>query len=281
MPSLTIVMAALVISPLLAAQEPSFEVASVKHLASDSGAPGSNLMRGGPGTEDPGRITFTSVTVKRLLMVAYGVEVDQISGPGWLDSERYSVDAKLKSGTTREQLKVALQNLLVARFQIALHHEKKEFSGYELVAAKRGTRLTPAVEGATPAHSLDGDGFPQAPPGRYAVVRTETGTSRLSFNRFSMSDLAGVLGMPLGGLVGNRVAAATIVDKTGLTEKYDFTLEFAGYMGPGGAFPPSTDTHAPNLFEALEGQLGLRLVEKKVAHDVVVVESINKIPVEN
>jgi uncharacterized protein (TIGR03435 family) len=260
---------------------PAFEVASVKHLAPDSGEPGSNLMRGGPGSADPGRITFPSVTLKRLLMAAYGVEVDQISAPGWLDSERYSVEAKFPPGATREQLKVALQTLIAERFHMTLHQERKDFSGYELVAAKRGAKLKPSVEGVIPAHSLDGDGFPPAPPGRYAATRTGQGMSRLSFNRYSMADLAGVLGMPLGGLAGNRVAAATIVDKTGFTEKYDFTLEFAGYMGPGGAFPPATETNAPNLFEALETQLGLRLMEKKVPRDILVIDSIDRVPVEN
>jgi uncharacterized protein (TIGR03435 family) len=173
-------------------------------------------MRGGPGTADPGRITFTSVTLKRLLMATYGVEVDQISGPGWLDSERYSVVANVQPGTTREQLKLMLQNLIVERFHVALHHETKEITGYELVAAKRGPKLRASAEAVNPPPPqpgngplpLDKNGFPQAPPGRYAAIRTESGVTRLSFNTFSMPDLAGVLGMPLGGLAGNRVAAA-------------------------------------------------------------------------
>jgi uncharacterized protein (TIGR03435 family) len=107
----------------------------------------------------------------------------------------------------------------------------------------------------------------------------------MGFNTFSISDLVGVLGLPLGGLAGNRVAAAVVVDKTGLTGKYDFTLEFAGYMGPGGAFPPAApdapNTGGPSLFEALDTQLGLRLVEKKVQHDVLVIDSISKMPVQN
>ncbi len=257
------------------AQAPTFEVASVKHLAADSGQPGSNLIRGGPGTEDPGRIFFASATLKRLLMAAYGVEVDQIAGPGWLDSERYAVDAKLPPGTSREQLRQMLQALIMERFHAALHHETRVTTGYELTVSRHGAKLTPA----------DPNAPPQPPPGRYTTVRTETGTTRLTFHAFSIANLAAVLGMPLGGLAGNRVASAPVADHTGLTGKCDFTLEFAGYMGPGGAFPSSGPdspaTTGPNLFDALETQLGLRLAEKKVPRDVIVVDAIEKTPAAN
>lgn len=232
-------------------------------------------MRGGPGTEDPGRIFFASATLKRLLMAAYGVEVDQIAGPGWLDSERYAVDAKLPPGTSREQLRQMLRTLIAERFHATLHHETRTTTGYELTVSRRGAKLTLADPNAPPL----------PPPGRYAAVRTEAGTTRLTFHAFSVPSLAGVLGMPLGGLAGNRVAAAPVADHTSLTGKYDFTLEFAGYMGPGGAFPPPNPdlppTAGPNLFDALETQLGLRLTEKKVPHDVVVIDGIDKTPAGN
>jgi uncharacterized protein (TIGR03435 family) len=113
----------------------------------------------------------------------------------------------------------------------------------------------------------------------------QAGTTRLTFHAFSIPNLAGVLSMPLGVLAGNRMAAAPVADHTGLAGSYDFTLEFAGYMGPGGAFPPSaSDSPAPagpNLFDALETQLGLRLAEKKVPRDVVVIDAIDKAPAGN
>jgi uncharacterized protein (TIGR03435 family) len=227
-------------------------------------------------------------------MAAYGVDVDQISGPAWLDSERYSVVANVPPGTTKEQLKLMLQSLIVERFRAALHHGTKDFTGYELVVAKRGPKLRASAEGPVsplpqPANQqplpLDDNGFPQAPPGRYAAIRTDSGSTRLGFNRYSMSDLARVLGLPLGTLTGNRVASAAVVDKTGLPGKYDFTLEFAGSMSPGGAFSPATsdvsDASEPSLFAALETQLGLRLEEDKVPHDVLVIDSINKMPADN
>lgn len=76
-----------------------------------------------------------------------------------------------------------------------------------------------------------------------------------------------------------------VEDKTGLTGKYDFTLKFAGLMAPGGALtPPSVDDgseDSPPLFQALEEQLGLKLVEKKLLLDVVVIDRVDKVPTEN
>ncbi len=108
---------------------------------------------------------------------------------------------------------------------------------------------------------------------------------RLALNRFPISDLAKVLAIPLGALAGNMLSAAPVTDKTGLAGKYDFTLEFEGYMGPGGAFPPAAadgaSATAPTLPEALELQLGLKLEEKKAPLDVLVIEHVDKVPGEN
>ncbi len=258
--------------------QPRFEVAAVKSVDPNSGAPGGNVMRGGPGTDDPERITFVSVTMKRLLMVAYRVDENQISGPGWLDSQRYAIVAKVPAGSTRDQLLMMLQDLLAERFQLTLHHEMKDFPAYELVIAKGGSKLKPAVE-ADPVTSPA-----KPPPGRYYAASPEPGVSRLTFNTVSISDLANALGMPLGTMGGNMLTAAHIVDKTGLTGKYSFTLEFAGNMGAGGAFAPlTTDVpeKAPTLFTALETQLGLRLNDKKTSLDVLVIDRVDKAPTAN
>jgi uncharacterized protein (TIGR03435 family) len=260
------------------AVQPKFEVAAVRSVDPDSGAPGGNVMRGGPGTDDPERITFASVTMKRLLMVAYRVDENQISGPGWLDSPRYAIAAKVPAGADREQLLMMLKNLLAERFHLTLHHEMKDFPAYEMVIAKGGSKLKPAVE-AAPVPSA-----PNPPPGRYYAASLEPGVSRLTFNTVSISDLANALSFPLGTMGGNMLTVAHIVDKTGLTGKYSFTLEFAGYMGPGGAFAAlTTDTpaKAPTLFTALETQLGLKLNDKKTSLDVLVIDRIDKTPTAN
>jgi len=96
-------------------------------------------MRGGPGTEDPGRIFFAGATLKRLLMAAYGV------------------DAKLPPGASREQLRQMLQTLIAERFHAVLHRETRVTTGYELTVSRRGAKLTPA----------DPNAPPQPPPGLY------------------------------------------------------------------------------------------------------------------
>jgi uncharacterized protein (TIGR03435 family) len=247
---------------------PTFEVASVHPLDPNSGAPGTNVMRGGPGTGDPTQITFISVTMQRLLMTAYGVGAEQISGPGWLDGERYAIAAKIPLGATREQLLLMLQNLLAERFHLALHHAAKNFPMYELVVAKGGSKLKPSEDASLRS--------------RY-VTGADNGISRLTFSTFSLADFAGVLGIPLGTMYGN-FSAAHVVDNTGLTGKYDFTLEFAGYMGPGGALPTTPDGPAesgPSLFTALETQLGLKLNDKKASIDVLMIDHVDKVPTAN
>ena len=135
-------------------QSPSFEVASVKSAAPDGldgpmaviKGPAEEQMRfrGGPGSNDPGRIDYVGVTLKMLLKRAYDVSADQIVGPDWLDTERYDIVAKLPTGTGREQLPLMLQELLAERFQISLHRETKTLAVYSLTVAKNGPKLQPA-----------------------------------------------------------------------------------------------------------------------------------------
>lgn len=81
----------------------SFEVASIKPAAPMP--PGRMMigMRGGPGTPEPGQMTFTNVSISDLIQNAYDVKSYQISGPGWLESERFDIEAKVPAGTTKEQ----------------------------------------------------------------------------------------------------------------------------------------------------------------------------------
>ena len=105
-----------------------FEVASVKPSALPAGngvlRPG---PKGGPGSGDPGRVTYTFSTIRDLMVDAYSVKRSQISGgPNWLDSERFDIVAKVPGGATKEQVKVMLQNLLAERFKLTLRSENKE-----------------------------------------------------------------------------------------------------------------------------------------------------------
>jgi len=111
------------------APNPTFEVASVKLSAPvpPNGGVYFGPPRGGPGTPDPGQITWTYATMRGMLMTAYAVKEYQVSGPGWLDTERYDVIVKVSPGATKEQVNVMWQNLLAERFGMMLHDESKSF----------------------------------------------------------------------------------------------------------------------------------------------------------
>jgi uncharacterized protein (TIGR03435 family) len=125
------------------ADGPKFEVASVKVAGPDVKPPYS--ITGGPGTNDPGRFHASRINMSTLLVQAFGVSLDQISGPARLRDftadTYYSVDAVIPPGTTKEQYQKMMQNLLIERFHLVFHIEKRDFPGYELVVDKGGPRF--------------------------------------------------------------------------------------------------------------------------------------------
>jgi uncharacterized protein (TIGR03435 family) len=219
----------------------------------------------------------------KLICNAYGIDFDQLSGPDWLLTERYSVIAKVPPGTTKEDVKLMWQDLLSERFHLRSRMIKKDFEVYELSVAKGGPKLHKSGEGPAKQEA----GFPVPDQGdRWGISLVPPRTNRLSFRDYSMAELANQLRWFFANKVGAEAAAlGRVIDRTGLAGHYDFTLEFAGWRGPGGAFPPplpdgQVDT-APFLFDALRGQLGLMLTEKKAPLDVLVIDHVDRIPTDN
>src|SRR5580698_8560874 len=141
---------------------PTFEVASVKPSAPMSPNGGRFIVggnRGGVGAKDPTRYTCNNCTLMMLLSQAYDVKSYQLTAPGWMNSDRFDISAKIPEGTTKEQVMVMVQNLLIERFQMAIHRDKKEMQGYDLVVAKGGPKLTEHVEEPPKEASKDGDGL--------------------------------------------------------------------------------------------------------------------------
>ena len=290
-----------------------FEVASVKPAdLPPLGTPIAGTMSGGPGTNDPGRIAYERVSLQRVFTVAYSVGKDQIIGPRWIDSDRFTIVAKIPMGATQEQVKVMLQNLLMGRFRLALHHETKDFLVYQLTIAKNGPKLKRSIDdrdagsapSAAPASSpspalnggsassaaTDKNGFLQLPSGKRASGGSMTnGEARMTFRDYTISDLVGYLSLQLG--------TVRITDKTELTGKYDFTLFHSTegtIFGRGGTLAPSptpTDQGTtpiagdsgggPTLPVALEKQLGLKLETTTTPLDVIVIDHVIKVPTEN
>lgn len=282
----------------------TFEAASVKpagpFVPGEAGG-----MRGGPGTDDPGRITFSRATLSDLLCRAYDVWPDQISGPAWINDRSgyaYRIEATLPPNTNAGQFRVMLQNLLAERFHIRLHHENVTRPGYELVVASGGPKLKewmPSTNVGAGKPRVDGSGFLRLPPGASvgfvmpkgggaAPIRISHRETMAMFCRGLGSDINMSNGMPLGG------PQARVIDKTGLTGTYEFTLEFAGSMRSPGMFPvapaggdadgtaASDPTGAPDIFTAVEKQLGLKLVKvRDIPVDVVMVDRADKVPTVN
>ena len=259
------------------AQLPAFEVASVKQAPARSERA---RMRGGPGTDDEEQISFTNVTLTNILLRAYDVKNYQVTGPAWLSTERYDIVAKVPPGTTKEQFNVMLQNLVAERFHLALHHETREFQGYELVAGKSGSKLKASEElgpgSAEPAAppKTDANGFPQLDGPGLVMMEGVKGRAVISYLTAKSQPLLALVDML------SREFRMPIVDKTGLTGMFDFKLEFAP-QPPGALTPDSTDEGGPNLLSAVQQQLGLKLTPSKVSLDVLIVDRAEKVPTEN
>ena len=298
-----------------------FEVASIK----PSVMPGGRGMiriggRGGPGSADPSRATYNFSSLRDLLMDAYSMKRQQITGPDWLDSQRFDIVAKVPEGATKEQVKIMLQNLLADRFKLAVHRETKELPMYALVVGSKGPKLKEStVADAPPAAiptpkdeeiprpmgrlKIGADGCPETPPmiagrsGNFQLM-TPNGACMIS-NGQSISGLADQL---------SNQFDRPVVDMTGLKGKYDIKLRFdpssmpgRGGMGgmtkdapmPGGGMPalrgdgggrdPNAEERepAPTIFAALQEQLGLKLEARKGSVDLLVVDHIEKTPTEN
>ncbi len=228
-------------------------------------------LRGGPGTNNPERITATGITLQRLVAAAYGVLSDQVSGPAWITETEYVLEAKVPPGTTKEQSKLMLQTALEERFKLVLHHEQKQFQTWALVIAKEPPKLKDAAD-PNAAPKIGGqakDGIRHDTFRSVRISKTDQNDSTVSLDMF--------LGLYLAAIRrASASALPTVVDMTGLTGKYDFDLE---YVGP--ALEDHPEVAGPTLLAALEGQLGLRLEQKKTALDALVIDHAEKVPTEN
>lgn len=251
----------------------TFEVASIKPSAADFHG---TMFQMQPG----GRLRVTGATLKMLLAMAYDVRDFQISGgPGWISSDRYDLVAKPEraadaesSGddprtmtdeqrkTFQEQTQQRMQALMAERFHLMVHRETKEQPVYALVVSKSGSKLQPAKEGS--------QGF------------MRMGRNQITADGVQMQMLASSLA---------NILARSVIDKTGLTGKFDFKLEWTpdpsqgfGNFGPPPAAdaPPPPDPNGPSIFTAVQEQLGLRLESEKGPAEMIVIDRVEK-PSEN
>lgn len=300
-----------------------FEVASIKPFVPPAPGAGRGMVfrgrRGGPGTSDPGEITWGGTTVKALIPTAYGVKNYQVVGPEWLDQDRWTITAKVPPGTTKEQVLVMWQNLLAERFGLKLHRETKDIPIYEVTVAKGGLKMKESAPVAEPPKPAVGAGAtpPSPPPPRRLEMGPDgcpmlPAQATVTNNMFMMMMPGRMRVCAQATSIGHILAMLSnqlnrpIIDKTGLTGNYDFRLEFepegqAGMMmGPAGgggiasasqsgpppdgrgpALPPGFNEPAPPIAAAFQNQLGLKLEAKKAPAEILIIDKLDRTPVDN
>lgn len=274
-------------------QSPTFEVASIKPYVQPEGQTWMRVgCRGGPETPDPTRWSCENMSVANLIRLGYDLKSNQLAGIEPYGGPSFNIEAKIAPGTTKEQFRQMVQNLLAERFSLKVHREQKEMPGYELVVAKGGPKFKesppekPADPNAEPASppagapgrlTLNKDGYPDLAPGRSGMA-VVNGMAAHRGVRTTMEQLANMI----AGQVGRPV-----VDATGLTGKYDTHMQWTASRpsapppAADGSIPPASDPGGPTVTSALQDQLGLRLESKKVTIEVLVVDSVAKTPTEN
>jgi bla regulator protein BlaR1 len=285
-----------------------FEAASVRPCDSGAaarGGRGSNRGEGGGlgNAWTPGRITRTCVTAMTLIQDAYvryadgkteptfAMRMPPINGaPSWATSDLYTLEAKADGNASKPAMfGPMLQTLLQDRFGLKLHYETKIVPTWELTAAKGGSKLVPSLVEAGKCDILlpsganlkgrDGATLPGfGPDGRFRTPLPPAGqpchfmvTLMHGRNEFLVGKA-----LPLAELTSylTRATDRPVLDKTGLTGKFDIVLEFAPDDVVAEASGASSDT--PGLVTAIEQQLGLKLVSAKGPRDFMVIDRLEK-----
>jgi bla regulator protein BlaR1 len=205
----------------------------------------------------------------------------------WVNTDRYSIEARAATGNpTKDQMRLMVQALLADRFQLKVHFETREVPVFELRLAKPGKpgpKLISHADG--PPCDRPGASPAEEAPGFHFVCRTfspylDLGTTLMLGSRdVSMDVLAGTLSEVLGGPLA---FGRPIIDKTGLTGRFDFTLAWAHERRtPGGSDSPvASDPTGPTALEALRDQLGLKLESTKASIPILVIDKVER-PSEN
>jgi len=237
-----------------------FEVASIKPTPPGAGGRWIRML-------STNEFAAKNHALKTLIAAAYDLNPQAITGgPTWVDSDRYDIVARTPGGvrpTLNEQMSM-LRKLLADRFGLTFHREEKEMRVYALTVARGGPKLKEST--------LSSDAPPQGPPPLIFVVSPQV--IKLPGRYATMAEFASIL---------QRSALENpVLDRTGLSGRYDFDLEFTpdetvfgGALGKG-----TDDSTKPNLYAAIQQQLGLRLEATKGPVQALVIDHVER-PSEN
>ncbi len=301
----------------------AFEVASVKPAGPLD--PSKMLQNGNITVNigmrvDKAMVSINSLSLGDLIRSAYKIKSYQLSGPSWINQERYNIQAKIPEGGSEKDVPEMLQTLLAERFNLVIRRESKEQSVLALVVAKSGHKMKDAPPDAPPPPAEAPK--PEEPkPGKGETVFASGGTTVRMAGNFQAGG-ATISGTPTGAVMmkmnpnGNmrmelekatmtmfadmlaRFVDRPVIDMTGLTGKYQVAIELAMddmrsmarssgavmIASSGHAGPPSSDTPSDpsggSIFQSVQ-QLGLKLEPRKAPIDLLVVEKADKAPTEN
>jgi len=211
--------------------------------------------------------TARGVTLGQGIREAYAVYDGRIlGGPAWLDKDHFDIEAKLDPAEVRNFAQLSLperrkmlQALLADRFQLKMHREQRTVPAFALTVAKGGLKM----------HKAKGDEGSGSSVKGYEALITKSRRGLLEGQNFSMAGLAQVL---------EEYAGRIVVDQTGLKDRYDFTLQWTPEDVQGSSLSGSKgndglqDESYPDLFPALEQELGLKLEPTKTDIDVYVID---------
>ena len=263
---------------------PEFEVASVKKSAP--------VVAGQVNIGvhiDGAMVRYSTLPMKSYIRMAYRVNDYQVLGPDWLATENFDIAAKLPEGATRAQLPEMIQSLLAERFKLVVHRDKKEFPVYALVVAKNGPKLkeSPADSSAEASPAAKGTVDVNVTVGRGGGVVDMGNGSTIGYSRDHLE--AKKVTLSALAVAVERLLDRPVVDMTGITGNYDFSLEYSWdevrslvRSSSGGATELPANPNAPgnSIFTSL-GAFGLRLEPRKAPIEVVVVDRIERTPTEN
>ena len=235
------------------AAPPAFDVASIK--------PNNTFVRemhlmGDDISIDPKSLTMRGISLQGAIRWAYDVKDYQISGPPWLNSQRFDIAAKCAAPASDAEMRQMMQTLLADRFALKLHPEKKELSVFALLVGKNGPKF----------HPSEGEGKSTLAGARMIMNAKWT----------TMAQLADLLYQPL---------RTPVIDMTGLKGQYDFTVDLAPYAPPSepgrGPGPIGVAEISGTVLSIVQDQLGLKLESRKSSVDILVIDHAEKTPTDN
>jgi uncharacterized protein (TIGR03435 family) len=237
----------------------TFDVATVR--------PNLTGKSGGDLAASPGTLTIRNLTLRTIIAAAWNVAEYRISGPQWLEQERFDIVARTDAPVTGEdEMLPLLQPLLAERFHLSMHRGTRQLNAYVLTVGTNGPKLEAA--------DADGTGLP-------FKKANKSGGARIHSGHMTMPQFAEILSRRLG---------YPVLDMTGLAGAYRVTLEWAAENNvtagnkvtkPGKTSEPKPDTDRASIFTALHDQMGLRLQARKAPVEIFVIDHIDKTPTAN